>query len=419
MKKILIIEDDPIVSHIYRSRLEKAGFEVDVAADGQTGYYRIIETCPDALLLDLMLPRMNGIDLLKKIRSLQQFEKLPIVVFTNAFVATMIHDAFFSGASVVYNKSSVTPRQIIEVLNTSFASAANRLAQSAGSAPEILPVGAARPSIPIVSSEDDDETFESALMKTFLQNAGASVGELRKLLQSVGKASDETARSGQLEQLCSKVRALAANAGMAKLQSIATVGSATEALLKELFDKPTSATPSAMRTVASAIDLIEELAQDGTPANLASEAAFKVMVIDADAASRQNISAALEKSFLQAAAPENLNAAVATAQETEFDLILLEVSAARDFETCDRIRESGANKTTPVIFMTGAADFQLKSQSTLRSPSDLIVKPFMSMELTVKVLVMALRHHIEQPEGDSTFNRIPQSAPHNGNRLSI
>src|ERR1044071_7903116 len=148
MKKILIIEDDPIVSHIYRSRLEKAGFEVDVASDGQSGYYRIIETYPDALLLDLMLPRMNGIDLLKKIRAMQQFEKLPIVVFTNAFVATMIHDAFFSGASAVYNKSSVTPRQIIEALNTSFAAGAKRAVRSAVAPAEVPPAVSARPSIP-------------------------------------------------------------------------------------------------------------------------------------------------------------------------------------------------------------------------------------------------------------------------------
>ena len=76
MKKILIIEDDTIVAHVYRSRLEKEGFEVDIAADGQAGYYRLYEMKPDALLLDLMLPKLNGIDLLKKIRATREFAKL-------------------------------------------------------------------------------------------------------------------------------------------------------------------------------------------------------------------------------------------------------------------------------------------------------------------------------------------------------
>src|SRR6185369_11000932 len=117
MKKILIIEDDPIVAHIYRSRLEKEGFQVEVAPDGQTGYYRIYDQRPDALLLDLMLPKMNGVDLLKKIRAVREFQKLPIIVFTNAYIANMIHEAFSAGASAVYNKSSITPRQIIDAIN--------------------------------------------------------------------------------------------------------------------------------------------------------------------------------------------------------------------------------------------------------------------------------------------------------------
>ncbi|HMJ90160.1 MAG TPA: response regulator, partial [Candidatus Acidoferrum sp.] len=107
MKKILIIEDDPIVGHIYKSRMEKEGFKVEVSADGQAGYYRIYDLKPDAILLDLMLPKMNGIDLLKKIRAVREFEKVPILVFTNAYVANMIHEAFSAGATAIYNKSTV------------------------------------------------------------------------------------------------------------------------------------------------------------------------------------------------------------------------------------------------------------------------------------------------------------------------
>src|ERR1041384_3198492 len=118
MKKILIIEDDPIVSHIYRSRLETEGFEVDVAADGQAGYYRLYEFKPDALLLDLMLPKLNGIDLLKKNRAVCEFEKMPVVVFTHAYGANMIHEPLMAAASAVYNKSTITPRQIIDVVAT-------------------------------------------------------------------------------------------------------------------------------------------------------------------------------------------------------------------------------------------------------------------------------------------------------------
>src|SRR5439155_14370092 len=116
MKKILIIEDDPIVAHIYRTRLEKEGYEVEIAPDGQSGFYRIHEFRPDAVLLDLMLPKMNGVDILKKIRAQGQFCKTPIIVFTNAYVPNMIHESFGAGATQVFNKATVTPRQILDAI---------------------------------------------------------------------------------------------------------------------------------------------------------------------------------------------------------------------------------------------------------------------------------------------------------------
>ena len=73
MKTILIIEDDPIVGSVYRSKLEQEGFAVEIAVDGPTGLRRIEELHPDGVLLDLLLPGMNGIHLLKKIRSQKQF----------------------------------------------------------------------------------------------------------------------------------------------------------------------------------------------------------------------------------------------------------------------------------------------------------------------------------------------------------
>src|SRR6058998_1283800 len=93
MKKILIIEDDPIAAYIYRNRLEKEGYRVEVAVDGQSGFDRLVEFRPDGLLLDLMLPKTSGIELLKAIRNLEHFRGLPVIAYTNAFVPNMIEEA--------------------------------------------------------------------------------------------------------------------------------------------------------------------------------------------------------------------------------------------------------------------------------------------------------------------------------------
>jgi len=76
MNKVLIIEDDPRIAHAYRTRLSKADFEVNIAVDGPAGVRSIQDCAPDIVLLDLMLPKMNGIDILKKLRAEPKFSQL-------------------------------------------------------------------------------------------------------------------------------------------------------------------------------------------------------------------------------------------------------------------------------------------------------------------------------------------------------
>ena len=119
LKKILIIEDDRISATIYRKLLEKAGCEVEVADDGQSGFERLIEFRPDGLLLDLMLPKTSGIELIQKIRGLDFSRDLPIVAFTNAFVPRMVEDAMKAGATTVFDKSSMTRFMLMDALRAS------------------------------------------------------------------------------------------------------------------------------------------------------------------------------------------------------------------------------------------------------------------------------------------------------------
>src|SRR6516164_6829275 len=69
MKKILIIEDDQIVANIYRNKFAVEGYDVVTAADGQSGLESIHNLRPDAVVLDLMLPKLSGVELMKKLRA--------------------------------------------------------------------------------------------------------------------------------------------------------------------------------------------------------------------------------------------------------------------------------------------------------------------------------------------------------------
>jgi CheY-like chemotaxis protein len=121
MKKILlVVEDDALTAHVYKESLERAGYEVQMALDGQAGLDLVAKAAPDAILLDLMMPKVNGIQVLKQIRSHAQFQALPVLVYTNAFIPKLIHDAKEAGASEVLDKAMLTPKLLLEVLGLAF-----------------------------------------------------------------------------------------------------------------------------------------------------------------------------------------------------------------------------------------------------------------------------------------------------------
>jgi len=385
MKKILVIEDDPIVAHIYRSRLEKEGYQVHVAADGQTGYYQVHELKPDGILLDLMLPKMNGQEILKKIRAQPHFQNIPVIVFTNAYMANMIQESFTAGATAVYNKATLTPRQIVDALNSALG-----LTEPAPGQPAAGPDAAA--------TLATDTVFQADLLKTFLDAAPQTLAELRKQLQELTESASDLERLPHLYELYRKIHALTGNAGIAGLRPVAQMAAALEALLKELHDKPKNITPSTLRTIAAAVDFLGELFAPGLPADLTETPPVNILVVDDEILSRRAITYALDKAALKSVSVEDPQAALNLARENAFDLVFLDVQmpGMDGFQLCEKIRALEANKSTPVLFVTSLNDFKVRAQSSLSGGSDLIAKPFMFIELTVKALTFILRSRIQR-----------------------
>ena len=104
MKKVLVIEDDPIVGTVYRRFLESYGFAVEVATDGAKGLEQLHACRPDAVILDLMLPKVNGISVLMTLRAQEEYRDLPIMVLTNASVPAFVEQAVQAGANHVFDR---------------------------------------------------------------------------------------------------------------------------------------------------------------------------------------------------------------------------------------------------------------------------------------------------------------------------
>ena len=404
MKKVLIIEDDPIVAHIYKTRLERESYEVEVATDGQDGVKQMNECTPDAVMLDLMLPRMNGVDVLKKIRSRSEFQHTPVIVFTNAYVPTMINEAYQAGATQVFNKATLTPRQIIDALHTAIYSenpdftncgAAPNTAGSAPSEPGNTTAAAGATPEKTAPTAKENE-YQTEMVKTFNDSAPEILLGLRKMMSEFSKTTDEAAKVEQLLNLYRKVHGLTGSAGLAGLHNISLLSSALEVLLKELYDKPKNVNASTLRTVASSIDFVFELFQKAPKANLLDRKPVEILVVDDEILSRRAVSYALEKAGLKAASVEDPQAALNLATDKQFDLIFLDVQmpGLDGFELCTKIRAVPLNKATPVIFVTNLNDLKSRARSSLSGGNDFIAKPFMFIELSVKALTYVMRNRL-------------------------
>jgi len=116
MKNILVIEDDPVSGTVYQRFLQCHGFITEVAKDGMAGLERLTAFQPDAVLLDMMMPKMGGIEVLKRVRSMESTRELPVIVFTNAAVPAFVDQATQAGANHVFDKAKATPAGILGLL---------------------------------------------------------------------------------------------------------------------------------------------------------------------------------------------------------------------------------------------------------------------------------------------------------------
>ena len=116
MKKIVIIEDNEVIARLYENKLKAAGNTVHVAYDGLTGLELIHSVKPNLVLLDLMLPNMSGIEVIRKIRRDHRFTSLPIMAYSGAD-DDVLAEAVAAGSTTVISKNEASLKEILEQFN--------------------------------------------------------------------------------------------------------------------------------------------------------------------------------------------------------------------------------------------------------------------------------------------------------------
>ena len=82
-QNILIVEDDNILQEMYCEKFEMDGFKVDMAATGREGLKTLEKNIPDIILLDILMPDMNGLEMLKEMKKTREYRDIPVILLTN------------------------------------------------------------------------------------------------------------------------------------------------------------------------------------------------------------------------------------------------------------------------------------------------------------------------------------------------
>lgn len=115
-KKILYIEDEPFFASTISGQLVEAGYEVESAVDGETGLEMVKSMHPDLVLLDITLPKMDGKEVLRRLKDDDTTKDIPVIILSNLSALEDEREAAALGAHAFFVKALSLPSEIVDVV---------------------------------------------------------------------------------------------------------------------------------------------------------------------------------------------------------------------------------------------------------------------------------------------------------------
>ncbi len=376
MKRILITEDDPLMAEIYRDTFDREGFSAEIAANGAIAIQRLKGNPPDVVLLDLMMPNINGVEVLKHIRAQESTRALPVVVMTNALAGELGLQAASAGATRMFAKNACGPKRLVKEIKDLF----NIEPQAEGKKPE----AEAKQPNPLAKLREDA-----------IDGMPQRFGEIRDVLQQLAR-EDNLHSQKVLLDLHRAIHQLAGTATFAGFSAMSQLACALETLVKDLHGKPEKLNSSSLSTATHAVDVLVMLSDAANRQTDVVVSSPLILVVDDDPISRKANCTALERSYLHAIRVDDPTVALRLAKENKFDLIFMDVAmpGMDGFEACKKIHTTILNANTPVIFVTSFDDIITRARFKTSGGMDFINKPIWPTELGVKALTYLLRETV-------------------------
>jgi DNA-binding response OmpR family regulator len=111
---ILIVEDDVFLADLYKTKFTLEGFKVSVAYDGEKGLEAVKKVMPDIVLLDLVLPKLSGFDILKAVKADKETKDIPVILLTNLSQKSDVETGLKLGANDYLIKAHFMPSEVVE-----------------------------------------------------------------------------------------------------------------------------------------------------------------------------------------------------------------------------------------------------------------------------------------------------------------
>lgn len=116
MKKLLIIEDDPVLLKMYVSKFQIGDYQIQTAVDGESGIEEAIKNQPDFIILDLRLPKADGLEVLKRLKDNPDIKDIPVAILTvmQQDIALRNDPDLLSKAVAYWRKDEITPTELFQ-----------------------------------------------------------------------------------------------------------------------------------------------------------------------------------------------------------------------------------------------------------------------------------------------------------------
>jgi len=114
MKKILVIEDEELIQSLIKKKLSQEGYEVSSAEDGVKGLEKMKEVKPDLILLDVMMPKMGGFEVMEEMNKIPELKRIPVIIISNSGQPVELEQAKKLGARDWLIKTEFDPQEVVE-----------------------------------------------------------------------------------------------------------------------------------------------------------------------------------------------------------------------------------------------------------------------------------------------------------------